>query len=268
MYESTIKKGIVKNVTKELVIISLDDEKGVFSVISRYGHPVYRSFPQQEFLTVPVTEVLWHVLLHGSIQYSPDSPGVQECYKMGWIHSHETSKSGVLCFFPSRLHKKYVSFILARWPILMHHRYVEYYFQASAPKPFPFRLYGSLEALCMSVIKSFSHKNLITSAPSLPLEKERPETQFQNEWYRAFHVVVGNGVGISSEWSGGQCQGRIDFRITEPCWGVEILRDGDRLSQHCNRFEKQGLYYDWISDGLIKEWLILDCSRVVSCKVS
>ena len=63
---------------------------------------------------------------------------------------------------------------------------------------------------------------------------------------------------MSSEWS--RCgDGRIDFRIVDPSWGIEFLRDGDRLSEHCNKFVENGLYHQWISNGLIKDWLILDC---------
>lgn len=62
---------------------------------------------------------------------------------------------------------------------------------------------------------------------------------------------------MSSGWS--RCgDGRIDFRIVEPSWGIEFLRDGDRLTEHCNRFLEKGTYHQWILNGLIKDWLILD----------
>lgn len=84
------------------------------------------------------------------------------------------------------------------------------------------------------------------------------EAQFQDEWYRAFYSLLGHGVAMSSEWS--HCgDGRIDFRIVEPLWGIEFLRDGDRLTEHCNRFGEKGTYYRWISNGFIRDWLILDC---------
>ena len=84
------------------------------------------------------------------------------------------------------------------------------------------------------------------------------EAQFQDEWYRAFYSILGHEVAMSSEWS--RCgDGRIDFRIVGPSWGIELLRDGDRLAEHCNRFREKGTYYPWISNGLIKDWLILDC---------
>jgi hypothetical protein len=53
----------------------------------------------------------------------------------------------------------------------------------------------------------------------------------------------------------------MDFRIVGPKWGVGILRDGDgdRLTEHCNRFLDKGAYHQWIVDGSMKDWIILDC---------
>lgn len=36
---------------------------------------------------------------------------------------------------------------------------------------------------------------------------------------------------VSTEWSGGG-NGRIDFWIPDAKWGIELLRDGDRLDEH------------------------------------
>jgi hypothetical protein len=40
-----------------------------------------------------------------------------------------------------------------------------------------------------------------------------------------------------------------------------LLRDGDRLADHCSRFTDKGSYHRWIAIGLIKDWIILDCSN-------
>jgi len=53
---------------------------------------------------------------------------------------------------------------------------------------------------------------------------------------------------LSSEWSK-DCEGRIDFRIVGTGWGVELLRDGDRLAEHCRRFEPDGQYKNAIQGG-------------------
>lgn len=153
---------------------------------------------------------------------------------------------------------------------LMHYRFVEYYLHVYQPMPFPLDKFPSLTALCEAVLRRFSRKNLLLSlnARQIPSTSLRPpEAQFQDEWYRAFYSLVGHGVGISSEWSHAG-DGRIDFRIIEPAWGVELLRDGDRLTQHCDRFRDNGIYHKWILGGLIRDWLILDCRHTHPKKYS
>ena len=85
-----------------------------------------------------------------------------------------------------------------------------------------------------------------------------PMIRMQDEWYRGFNSLLGHGFAISSEWSQ-LGNGRIDFRIIGPKWGIELLRDGDRLAEHCNRFLDKGAYHQWIVDGSMKDWIILDC---------
>jgi hypothetical protein len=145
--------------------------------------------------------------------------------------------------------------------LLIHSRFVEYYLHIYNPIPFPLDKFPSLSTLCEAVLRKFSRKNLLASVNTSqrPFANSRPpEAQFQDEWYRAFYSVVGHGVAISSEWSRAG-DGRIDFRIIDPTWGIELLRDGDRLTEHCDRFRHHGAYHTWITDGLIEDWLILDC---------
>ena len=41
--------------------------------------------------------------------------------------------------------------------------------------------------------------------------------------------------------------------------GIELLRDGDQLAEHCNGSSTTGAYHRWIANGWIKDWIILDC---------
>lgn len=71
-------------------------------------------------------------------------------------------------------------------------------------------------------------------------------------------TVLGFSSKVISEWSGGgDC--RIDFMVKDPGWGIELLREGDRLGEHCQRFVGNGKYTPWIRDGSIRDWLIIDC---------
>ena len=57
------------------------------------------------------------------------------------------------------------------------------------------------------------------------------------------------------------------FHIITLGWGFELLRDGDRLLEHCKRFEPQGTYHQSIRQGLLTDWLILDCRRSIPRKL-
>ena len=131
------------------------------------------------------------------------------------------------------------------------------------PKPFPFNKYPTLPELCKEVFRHFSKRNLwlnsIGRGP--PGTGPRPvEALYQDEFYRVFKSLLGNGVGISSEWARGS-GGRVDFRILGPKWGVEFLVDGTMttLNDHYKRFLPDGQYYRWVREGLIIDWLVIDC---------
>lgn len=140
-------------------------------------------------------------------------------------------------------------------------RYTEVYLSSDYSRPFPIDRFPTIHDLCRETLKNFSKSSLKMGAvgrvgPSSKLTN--PEAQFQDEFYRAFVDLVGPGVGISSEWSR-EGKGRIDFRLTERKWGIELLRDGDRLAEHCLRFLPTGSYGPWIQKGLLEDWIIIDC---------
>jgi hypothetical protein len=85
----------------------------------------------------------------------------------------------------------------------------------------------------------------------------RRDSVYQDEFYRALHQVLGFMTRVSSEWSGGG-RGIIDFRITDVGWGIELVREGDMLSEHWQRFMDNGRYAPWITSGWMTDWLIID----------
>jgi len=148
-------------------------------------------------------------------------------------------------------------------------RYIEYFLTSVDPKPFPLDMFPTLTELCKAALRRFSRKNLQQSfndRPQTMPAPRPPETLYQDEFYRALTSLLGNGVGISSKWSRGN-DGRVDFWISGPKWGVQVLRDGDRLKDHCDRFLPGGKYYPWIESGSISDWIVLDCrcSRPSTC---
>ncbi|KAK7684433.1 hypothetical protein QCA50_012380 [Cerrena zonata] len=89
-----------------------------------------------------------------------------------------------------------------------------------------------------------------------------PEGQWQNEFYRAAYALTdGCGIWLSPEFGTdprpGQ-PGRIDFYISDKKWGIEILRDGDRVTEHLERFQNPRAYHQWIVNGLIEHYIVLD----------
>lgn len=151
--------------------------------------------------------------------------------------------------------------MLSSTEILTYSRYVEYHLTLRHPMPFPVQTYPTLECLCEAVLRQFSQKSLYSGGQMTTSARPRPpEALYQDEYYRAFKSVLGNGAAISSEWTQ-PGDGRIDFMVPGPGWGVELLRDGDRLMDHCERFEDGGAYYQWIISGYMKDWIILDCTQ-------
>lgn len=118
----------------------------------------------------------------------------------------------------------------------------------------------------MKVLQRFSRTMLCMAKSGQrygPSGKPRPaEAAFQDEFYRCFRDELGPGAGIVSERS---CpgQGRIDFYAVTPGWGFELLRDGRRLAEHCKRFERNGIYNQAIQQGILSDWLLLDCRHTV-----
>jgi hypothetical protein len=50
---------------------------------------------------------------------------------------------------------------------------------------------------------------------------------------------------MSSEWSRA-ASGRIDIRITKAKWPIKLLRDGDWVTEHCERCSGQGTFHNLV----------------------
>ena len=50
----------------------------------------------------------------------------------------------------------------------------------------------------------------------------------------------------------------IDFLVAQKKWGIELLRDRDRLLQHMQRFERNGQYFSMIEQAKMEEYIVLD----------
>jgi hypothetical protein len=115
----------------------------------------------------------------------------------------------------------------------------------------------------MEVLSEFSTMNLRHAAQGKKMSsaaRYRPmEAQYQDEFYRAFSLLVGRGIPICSEWSR-TSNGQVNFWIPEKKWAIELLRDHDRVNEHISRFKQGGKYFSWLKDKMIEDWIIIDCA--------
>ncbi|KAJ7709544.1 hypothetical protein B0H17DRAFT_1173753 [Mycena rosella] len=219
--------------------------------------PFSRGLPREETLrsvqnAVPV-KYLRELLGPGAKTYEPSEvpEAAREAHKHGWVAFREEHfpKPSIIVEFPSLFHRSRLSYLL--------HGVEE--------------LPAAIEAMDLNtfvkeIVASFSARALCnpqrhtagSQAPSIP------EAQFQNEVYRAIYKVTngGSGLWISPEFGTPQSStksGRIDFYLMgSKKWGIEILRDGDRLAEHARRFGPGEAYNVWLRTGQIAEYVILD----------
>jgi hypothetical protein len=91
-----------------------------------------------------------------------------------------------------------------------------------------------------------------------------PEDQYQKEFYRCLFTILDGHVVTSPEFvlKTGPKGGTIDFLIAQKKWGLELLRDRDRLVEHMDRFEPGGQYFSMIQSGEMEQYIVLDFTVV------
>ena len=165
---------------------------------------------------------------------------IKLCFRRGWLHSDKLSVIGqgdrVGYFFPSSLH---------RW-------YLEWNLWETLPKG-PFKTNGLLNFI-ISVVSCFSPTRLAeTRRLASGGTQQIPEAHYQDEFYMNCHICSKGSILSFPEC--GTPKGRVDFYIPEKEWGVELLREGDRLAQHSGRFSSKGPYKKDLS---LSDYVILD----------
>lgn len=83
----------------------LDDEDMLFYHLLHSGFE--RSFPPDD-LNGEAAHALRRTLANQSIPLDHDDPGIESCYKNGWLHSEPIDRRAkhTVCIFPSTLHMK------------------------------------------------------------------------------------------------------------------------------------------------------------------
>ena len=176
---------------------------------------------------------------------SDEKKALQRCYQNGWLHADLLPTDLVDVdgatgyFFPSSLHRWHVEWNL--WGSV-DQRQAE--FQAN-----------SLLELVINVIRLFSPSRFSTERRLGPGCIQRlPEAQYQDELYRCCHAFSEGSLLTLPEF--GTAKGRADFYVPAKRWGIELLREGDRLASHWGRFSEKGSYTEILP---LTDYIIVDC---------
>jgi hypothetical protein len=176
-----------------------------------------------------------HYVTMETLDSLEDKETLAECFRRGWLHATAVEDEDQY-IFTTPLH---------RW-------FIEYYLGTRVVDTTPITD-QTLLSFVIEVIRGFSPQTLSSREKIGALKKQNPpDAHFQDEFYRGCHESS-KGSFISFPESG-NARGKIDFYIPRGEWGVELLRDGDRLKDHSSRFEGQGAY----ANMNFKDYVTLD----------
>ena len=114
--------------------------------------------------------------------------------------------------------------------------------------------------LAIIAIRNFRPRQLSEAPRSFVGDTLPLEDQYQKEFYRCLFTELDGHVVISPEYivKTGTKGGTIDFLVDWKKWGLELLRDRDRLVGHMRRFEPGGQYFSMIESGDMEQYIVLD----------
>ncbi|KAJ6567280.1 hypothetical protein DFH09DRAFT_918962, partial [Mycena vulgaris] len=220
-----------------------------------HGSAFDRGLPRKVAITaqenIPAIQFIHGLLESGPLSCAVDElpPGAQSAHYLGWVNLDEDRRSKITADFPSFFHQSRLSYLLHGSQALTA--------EVEAM---------TLQQFIVEVIRSFSANALRHPEHHTTGSHRRrsiPEAQWQNEVYRgAYKVTGGHGLWLSPEFGTGQTAsrlGRIDFYVMgSKGWGIEILREGDRIEDHMERFQSGGAYHTSIQNKTMKEYAVLD----------
>ncbi|KAL4814738.1 hypothetical protein BDW67DRAFT_176907 [Aspergillus spinulosporus] len=159
----------------------------------------------------------------------------------GWLHA-EKSDDDIHFVFASQIHRWYCQ-------CLFSEEHIDTELEYDSPLQ-----------LALDAIRCFQPRQLLDAPCSLTGNIPPLEDQYQKEFYRCLFPLLDGHVIMSPEYviKQGTDGGTIDFLVPQKKWGLELLRDRDRISQHMARFEPGGQYYTMIQNGKMEQYAVLD----------
>ncbi|KAJ7109936.1 hypothetical protein C8R44DRAFT_800978 [Mycena epipterygia] len=144
------------------------------------------------------------------------------------------------------------------------------------PIPDPLGDIPTLFSLVTQVIRRFNSDHLTSPKRVGGIPQDLPlEATYQHEFYRCLYQMRPRAL-FSAEYStpiGYTPAGRIDFLVhrreiddKQRSWGMELLKDSDRVHEHAFRFGPTGAYHSMVSDG-IADFIIIDFRTTVPTKM-
>ncbi|KAL4961801.1 uncharacterized protein BDV14DRAFT_192003 [Aspergillus stella-maris] len=188
-------------------------------------------------------------------EFETKSEGLKQALKKiwrnGWLHA-EKSNNDIRYLFASQIH---------RW-------YCHSLFTTLVPDN-TLNFVTPLE-LAIHTITHFQPCQLANAPRSMAMAGNLLplEDQYQEEFYRCLFPILDGHFIMSPEFiiKTGPKSGTIDFLISGKKWGLEFLRERDRLAEHMERFETGGQYYSMLLSGEMEQYIVLDFTNTAPKK--
>ncbi|RAH87262.1 hypothetical protein BO86DRAFT_423776 [Aspergillus japonicus CBS 114.51] len=210
------------------------------------GLPRQESVQQHAFASVFKNAVSHNGTLQSSYINDPDQQrALDDIWKQGWLHA-ETVPRDTLYVFPSQIHRWYCQCLFS--PVHSEKELT----------------YSSPLEMAIDAIRKFDPCQLSGRLRTLNGDSVPIEDQYQKEFYRClFPLLLEYQIKMAPEYliKTGVRSGRIDFLIEQKKWGLELLRNSDRIRQYMQRFEEDGQYFTMIKKRLIEDYVVLNSTR-------
>jgi hypothetical protein len=116
-----------------------------------------------------------------------------------------------------------------------------------------------LKELCITALQQFNPAQLACASSRLgPAGTYSPkEATYHFELYRVLHGILGGSLYPIPEY-GKASNDSIDIMIPAYRWGIELLLEGRKITEHVARFNSGGAYGAWLTTGDMADYVILN----------